>query len=91
MNGELVKRQDRWDLYAEDGSKIGSSAKNPMKKLSVKNCEEIYDGNNTEYSVEIEKETELEIIDGTIHFTIAPKLDSDGCLILKRNSYVEKN
>ena len=44
MNGELVKRQDRWDLYAEDGSKIGSSAPNPMNKLSLKNCEAIANG-----------------------------------------------
>ena len=44
MNGELVKRQDRWDLYAEDGSKIGSSAKNPMNKLSLKNCQAIENG-----------------------------------------------
>ena len=44
MNGELVKRQDRWDLYAEDGSKIGSSAPNPMNKLSLKNCEAIENG-----------------------------------------------
>ena len=44
MNGELVKRQDRWDLYAEDGSKIGSSAKNPMNKLSIKNCEAVANG-----------------------------------------------
>ena len=44
MNGELVKRQDRWDLYAEDGSKIGSSAQNPMNKLSIKNCQAIENG-----------------------------------------------
>jgi len=44
MNGELVKRQDRWDLYAEDGSKIGSSAPNPMNKLSIKNCQAIENG-----------------------------------------------
>jgi hypothetical protein len=44
MNGELVKRQDRWDLYAEDGSKIGSSAPNPMNKLSIKNCEAVANG-----------------------------------------------
>ena len=44
MNGELVKRQDRWDLYAEDGSKIGSSVPNPMNKLSLKNCQAIENG-----------------------------------------------
>lgn len=41
MKAQLVKRQDRWDLYAEDGSKIGSSAPNPMNKLSIKNCQAI--------------------------------------------------
>ena len=41
MNAELVKRQDRWDLYGEDGSKIASSSPNPMGKLSLKNCEAI--------------------------------------------------
>ena len=44
MNAELVKRQDRWDLYGEDGSKIASSAPNPMGKLSIKNCEAIANG-----------------------------------------------
>jgi hypothetical protein len=41
MKAELVKRQDRWDLYGEDGSKIASSAPNPFKRLSIKNCEAI--------------------------------------------------
>ena len=41
---ELVKRQDRWDLYGEDGSKIASSAPNPFKRLSIKNCQEIENG-----------------------------------------------
>ena len=44
MNAELVKRQDRWDLYGEDGSKIASSAENPLKRLSLKNCEAIENG-----------------------------------------------
>ena len=44
MKAELVKRQDRWDLYGEDGSKIASSAPNPMGKLSIKNCEAIANG-----------------------------------------------
>lgn len=41
MKAELVKRQDRWDLYGEDGSKIASSAPNPFKRLSIKNCQAI--------------------------------------------------
>ena len=44
MKAQLVKRQDRWDLYIEDGSKIASSAPNPMVKLSIKNCEAIENG-----------------------------------------------
>ncbi len=44
MKVELVKRQDRWDLYGEDGSKIASSAPNPIGKLSIKNCEAIANG-----------------------------------------------
>jgi len=40
---ELVKRQDRYDLYGTDGSKIASSAKNPFGKLSKENCDEIFD------------------------------------------------
>jgi hypothetical protein len=44
MKAELVKRQDRWDLYGEDGSKIASSAPNPIGKLSIKNCEAIANG-----------------------------------------------
>ena len=44
MKAQLVKRQDRWDLYIEDGSKIASSAPNPIGKLLVKNCEAIERG-----------------------------------------------
>lgn len=44
MKAELVKRKDRWDLYAEDGSKIASTAPNPMNKLSLKNCQAIKNG-----------------------------------------------
>ena len=39
---ELVKRQDRYDLYGSDGSKIASSSPNPFGKLSIKNCDEIF-------------------------------------------------
>ena len=44
MKAQLLKRQDRWDLYLEDGSKVGSTAENPMNKLSLKNCEAIANG-----------------------------------------------
>ena len=42
MEMELVKRQDRYDLYGADGSKMASSAKNPFGKLSKENCDEIF-------------------------------------------------
>jgi len=42
MTLELVKRQDRYDLYGTDGSKIASSAKNPFGKLSKENCDDIF-------------------------------------------------
>ena len=39
---ELVKRQDRYDLYGTNGAKMASSAKNPFGKLSKENCDEIF-------------------------------------------------
>jgi hypothetical protein len=42
MKGELVKRQDRYDLYGSDSSKIASSAENPFGKLSKENCDAIF-------------------------------------------------
>ena len=70
MKAELVKRQDRWDLYIiADGSKIASTSPNPMNKLSIKNCQaiELFGVQQNGWEVEILKE-----------------LDKDGCLILKR-------
>ena len=52
MKAELVKRQDRWDLYGEDGSKIASSAPNPFKRLSIKNCEAIENGYDLDELIE---------------------------------------
>ena len=41
---ELVKREDHWDLYNEDGHKIASTLDGCNSKLSIKNCEEIFNG-----------------------------------------------
>lgn len=49
---ELVKRQDRWDLYGEDGSKKASSAPNPMGKLSIENCKLIENGYDLDELIE---------------------------------------
>jgi hypothetical protein len=41
---ELVKREDHWDLYNEDGHKIASTLDGCNSKLSIKNCEAIERG-----------------------------------------------
>ena len=48
MKAQLVKRKNRWDLYAEDGSKSASTAPNPIGKLSIKNCQDIENGYDLE-------------------------------------------
>jgi hypothetical protein len=54
---ELVKREDRYDLYADDGSKIASTSPNTMKKLSLKNCQAIeQDSPLQEYVLEVNGE-----------------------------------
>jgi hypothetical protein len=41
---ELVKREDHWDLYNEDGHKIAATIDGCNSKLSIKNCEAIANG-----------------------------------------------
>ena len=41
---ELVKREDHWALYNEDGHKIASTLDGCNSKLSIKNCEAIENG-----------------------------------------------
>ena len=41
---ELVKRNDRYDLFNVDGHKIASTLNGCANKLSLKNCEEIANG-----------------------------------------------
>jgi len=38
----LVKREDRYDLYGEQGEKIASSAPNTSGNLSKENCDELF-------------------------------------------------
>ena len=88
MKAQLLKRQDRWDLYLEDGSKVGSTAENPMNKLSLKNCEAIANGYDFEDLASQQTEWDVEIVtkDTGLGARInrKPKLDRDSCLILKR-------
>jgi hypothetical protein len=46
MKVQLVKREDRWDLYETRGHKIASSLDGCAYKLSLKNCEAIELGYN---------------------------------------------
>jgi hypothetical protein len=41
---ELVKREDHWALYNEDGHKIAATTPGCNSKLSLKNCQEIESG-----------------------------------------------
>jgi hypothetical protein len=41
---ELVKREDHWALYNEDGHKIAATIDGCNSKLSIKNCETIENG-----------------------------------------------
>lgn len=53
MKAQLVKREDRWDLYNEDGHKIASTLDGAGNKLSFKNCQAIergYDLDELAYS-----------------------------------------
>ena len=44
MRTQLVKREDRWDLYDADGHKIASTLDGISNKLSLRNCEAIERG-----------------------------------------------
>ena len=44
MKAELVKREDHWALYNEDGHKIAATIPGCNSKLSIKNCEAIANG-----------------------------------------------
>jgi hypothetical protein len=44
MKVQLVKREDRWDLYETRGHKIASVLDGCAYKLSLKNCQEIERG-----------------------------------------------
>lgn len=46
MKGQLVKRDDRWDLYLSDGQKVASTLPGATGKLSVENCKAVESGYN---------------------------------------------
>ncbi len=86
MKAKLIKEKDYYDLYKidEDGKRVTfASTEDYKQKLSKQNCDEIFWGlYDTEIEVEIEQVNKLNIDKGIFEWT--PKLDSEGCLILKK-------
>jgi len=83
----------------DDGYMLGTSRESQYNKLSIKNCQAIENGydlddslsnfqslQQTEWDVEIEMEFVEEEQTGThlVWGRTTPKLDADGCLILKK-------
>lgn len=61
MEVQLVKREDRYDLYLLHGHKIASTLNGAGSKLSLKNCQAI------EYGYDLDELIKKEIIDERLH------------------------
>jgi hypothetical protein len=75
-----------YKLYNTDGSCMATTKESPYKKLSVKNCDEIFgvvDVDNLQQPTEIEVEIEMRPA-SLVYKTddVIPKLDENGCVIL---------
>ena len=62
---ELVKHEDHWALYNEDGHKIAATLPGCNSKLSIKNCEAIANGYDLD---ELADESANQFMDGKDHF-----------------------
>lgn len=54
MKANLIKREDRWDLYNSEGHNIASTSKGCTSKLSLKNCQAIERGYDLDELIDIE-------------------------------------
>jgi hypothetical protein len=75
-----------YKLYNTDGSCMATTKESPYKKLSVKNCDDIFgvvDVDNLQQPTEIEVEIEMRPA-SLVYKTddVIPKLDENGCVIL---------
>jgi hypothetical protein len=75
-----------YKLYNTDGSCMATTKESPYKKLSVKNCDEIFgvvDVDNLQQPTEIDVEIEMRPA-SLVYKTddVIPKLDENGCVIL---------
>jgi hypothetical protein len=98
MKAKLIKTDVNYLLEDNKGVVIGSTSTKEINKLSKQNCDEIFWGlYDTEIEVEIEMKRivdETKVIgvvkgvkgsgDKITTYKSIPKLDSNGCLILKR-------
>ena len=89
MTAILIKRENHYDLF--EGTRFISTTDcedGTVNKLSKQNCDEIFEAMDKEIEVEIEMEEEF-IFDPAMgisqgHYLNKPKLDSEGCLMLKQ-------
>ena len=92
----LTKLGDDYKLYSHD-SCIATTHESPYKRLSKENCNKIFSEYITptysEYLNSIQQPIEIEVAVEMVSipadrapngWDISPKLDKDGCLILKR-------
>jgi hypothetical protein len=81
MEAILIKTEDEQGvMYSLSGDNLPENY-----VLSKQNCDEIFlQLYDTEIEVEIETKKTPVKMPGIMVFTKAPKLDSEGCLILKR-------
>ena len=83
---KLIKTDVNYLLEDNKGVVIGSTSTKEINKLSKENCDEIFWGlYDTEIEVEIE--TTMRPVWGdesSMRATYVTKLDSEGCLILKK-------
>ncbi len=85
MKAKLIKTENGYGLEGVEIIAFYSSKRlvHNHYKLSKQNCDEIFWGlYDTEIEVEIEQVNKLNIDKGIFEWT--PKLDSEGCLILKK-------
>ncbi len=89
MTAILIKRENHYDLFG--GTRFISTTDcedGTVNKLSKQNCDEIFGVMDKQIEVEIVMEEEF-IFDPAMgisqgHYLNKPKLDSEGCLILKQ-------
>jgi len=81
----LMKLGEEYKLYSHD-SCIATTQESPHKRLSNQNCDDTFNPELNEIEVVIEMETKKQLVNGYNQYeeVQVPKLDENGCLILKK-------